>query len=79
MKKLLLVGVVGLSALLGGCSQSFIDYTMEPPRQAYPDQTPVVVNAGFGACKTSDIACLKSSSGQAGNRGSTRGNADAAK
>lgn len=74
MKKILLVGVVGLSALLGGCS-SFVEYTMEEPRQAYPDQTPIATPYNFSNQKVSDIARTRSSSGQAGNRGSTRGNA----
>lgn len=78
MKKLLLVGVVGLSALLGGCS-SFVEYTMEPPRQAYPDQTPLVTPYGASDHKVGDMARTRSSSGQAGNRGSTRGQANANK
>lgn len=78
MKKLLLVGVVGLSALLGGCS-SFVDFTMEPPRQAYPDQTPLVKPYGDSGHKVGDMSRTRSSSGQPGNRGSTRGQANAGK
>lgn len=65
MKKFLLVGVVGLSALVGGCAS-----VMEEPRQAYPDQTPVDV-AYYG---DSDMA-VKKGTGRSGT--SPRGQAGA--
>lgn len=74
MKKLLLVGVVGLSALLGGCS-SVVEFTQEPPRQSYAGQVevdkPYYGNSDM-AVKAGTGRSGKPSRGQAGAPGNPR-------